>query len=336
MFGRTFSNGRALTTLKLHDNKDLIVEDKLVLGADYYFILDSLYSVPVGTAILITLNNCPVETDSKLMAHDFTDTHGILSTPALYAIILHGANLIDCTIVHARITTNPHDANRQKNERLYAESLGLNELAFPYKSEKKVLEMMRDREKYYEQNKIPNKITRKNLDIAYDDEIFDPYGIESSRTSVVDIVRNIRNLNRIPDAITDNTEEEEDELKDIEDDDIDNDDGEKEESFDDFLKLMNNPEVNNTEGVVPVLAKMTEAYMNSLSKLLRDRDISKSDMVELEKWSEEFEDRLESEFAPIMEKMQKAANNDSDECCIIDDTTNATIITDETVTAETK
>ena len=64
------------------------------------------------------------------MAHKFVDKDDIYQTPILQATILHSANLLDCTIVHARISTRSDVKNRQENERKYAESLGMKELDF--------------------------------------------------------------------------------------------------------------------------------------------------------------------------------------------------------------
>lgn len=241
MFGSTFSNGRALTTLKLR-KEHLIVDDKLVLGADYIFVLDSLYSVPVDTAIPITLDMRPLDTDSSLMAHNFTDTRGIISTPGLWAVVLHGANLIDCTIVHARITTDPHDKIRQENERKYAESLGLNELEFPYKSEKEALEMMKDRKGYYEQQKARNRITRKTLDWLIFDEPEENANTESSAEFLKQVFSRIseksyeRAESEAEKTLTE--PDDDDEIDDLLHDD-DDEDEEDLESYDEFLSMIN-------------------------------------------------------------------------------------------------
>lgn len=241
MFGRTFSNGRALTTLKLR-KEDLIVDDKLVLGADYIFVLDSLYSVPVDTTIPITVDNRPIETDSDLMAYEFTDTRGITYDRALWAVVLHGANLIDCTIVHARITTDPTNKIRQENEAKYAQSLGMNELDFPYKSEKKAIEMMRDPKKFFEQQKARNRITRKNLDWL----IFDEPEESKSEVSAADVINDlivklgakpIETTNTIFEKSVSDSDED-DETDDMIEDDYDDDDDDDIESYEEFLSMI--------------------------------------------------------------------------------------------------
>lgn len=150
MFGSSFSNRRPLIKIVLR-KEGVIVDDNLVLGADYLFVLDSLYGVNEGDTVPIELYNFYVDTDSELMAHKFVDKDDIYQTPIPLATILHSANLLDCTVVHARINARSDVKNRQENERKYAESLGMNELDFPYKSERKALKMMNDRKGYFEQ-----------------------------------------------------------------------------------------------------------------------------------------------------------------------------------------
>ena len=63
MFGSSFSNRRPLIKIVLR-KEGLIVEDKLVLGADYLFVLDSLYGANEGDTVPIELDNLYVDTGS--------------------------------------------------------------------------------------------------------------------------------------------------------------------------------------------------------------------------------------------------------------------------------
>lgn len=184
MFGSSFSNRRPLIKIVLR-KEGLIVDDKLVLGADYLFVLDSLYGANEGDTVPIELNNLYVDTGSDLMAYKFADKDDIYQTPILQATILHSANLLDCTIVHARISTRSNVKNRQENERRYAESLGMKELDFPYKSERKALEMMNDRKGYFEQWKARSRITRKTLDWLIFDEPEEKTGEKKSTAEIL-------------------------------------------------------------------------------------------------------------------------------------------------------
>lgn len=184
MFGSSFSNRRPLIKNVLR-KEGLIVDDKLVLGADYIFVLDSLYGATVGATVPIELENLYIDTDSELMAHKFVDKDDIYQSPILQATILHSANLLDCTVVHARINTRSYVKNRHENEQRYAESLGMNELDFPYKSEKRALEMMNAQKGFYEQRKARNRITRKILDWLIIDEPEVNLGEQTSAAEVI-------------------------------------------------------------------------------------------------------------------------------------------------------
>ena len=151
-----------LSNLNMH-KEGLIVRDRIVLGADYIFVLDSQYSRNIGDRIMVCLDNLPVESDSDIMAHVYCD-NGIYRTPALFADILHIAHRVDCTIVHARITTGKYsDTVRAENEKCFACELGFEELDFPYRDEETAVKIMMDEEKRHEPYKARTIITRHRL-----------------------------------------------------------------------------------------------------------------------------------------------------------------------------
>ena len=169
LFGK-MNNTNVLTNLSLH-KEGLIVKDRIVLGADYIFVLDSQYFANIGDHIMVCLNNLPVHSNSEIMAHVFYDKNDI-GHSGLYAKILHIAHRVDCTIVHARITiARDYDTARAENEKRFASELGFEELDFPYRDEETAMKIMMDENTHHEPYKARTIITRHRLGfIEHSDE----------------------------------------------------------------------------------------------------------------------------------------------------------------------
>lgn len=177
MFNKALPNARSLSCIDLR-SKGINVENKLILGADYIFIVDSLCTTKIGNILPINIDGRPLRTNSQYMGYDFNENPNM----GLYAIILHIANHIDCTIIHARITSSKNNTKRWKNEKRYVAEMGMTEIPFPYKNQSTAIEMMQSKNRYHAQNIVPNTITRHRLeDLIFDKDIFNPFDMEKHK-----------------------------------------------------------------------------------------------------------------------------------------------------------
>lgn len=172
-WGNNIDNKKYLTNLFLR-KEGLIVKDRIILGADYMFVLDSQFFAFVGDHIMVNLDNFAVHSDSEIMAHVFCDENDIYSYPALYAVILHTAHRVDCTIVHARVTTSmSYNKNRLENEMRFAQEMGFTELDFPYCDEETAMKILMDKKVSHEPYKARTIITRHRLGFIEHSDIDD-------------------------------------------------------------------------------------------------------------------------------------------------------------------
>ncbi len=298
MAGITLPNARMMNGLNLR-SKSINVENKLILGGDYIFIIDSMFVTDVGNILPINIDGHPLRSNSPLMDYEFHES----PNTGLYAIILHIANLVDCTIVHARVTSDKYDLKRQANERKYASEIGLHELSFPYKSQKNALDMMRDKNKYYVQTVVANTITRRQIDnLIWDDEVFDPFNTKKEQ-KVYDPVISIHNtiansFNRSKDENEICTE-------------ANNVPISGSESFDDFVKNIkksdNNPTDSNT--AFNRIQQITDNFINDLSEIFNTVDFNEDDKSSLEAWVEDMQNRLENKLSGPLEKIFSQEEN---------------------------
>jgi|GEM_PF-7135262 len=157
-----YNSMRYPSGIRLHKD-GLIVEDKLVLGADYIFILDSFVYF-LFDEYPIYVDNISIgdkDTDDYILAHNFKLPY------FCSGVILHKAYHVDCTIVHVRITNTEYECLRGCEKR-FAHSLGLEDLDFPYKDEEEALAIMRDTTKPHDQFIARSRITRRRLDWLID------------------------------------------------------------------------------------------------------------------------------------------------------------------------
>lgn len=158
---------------KIYLHKDgLIVEDKLVLGADYIFVLDSFVDFTSYDddgeypTYSISIDNTDVYFRDDIFAHNYKTPD--FAPCCRFGVILQKAYHVDCTIVHVRITNTEYECRRVCEKR-FAHSLGLEDLDFPYKDEEEALAIMRDTTKPHNQFIARSRITRRRLDWLIDD-----------------------------------------------------------------------------------------------------------------------------------------------------------------------